>query len=548
MPDPRPRASILDPGTPSAPARRTGSARPRLLEASFGLGLLGSAALALGSTLVGRAPSTPLSRPVTVLLGLHETGRGHGLLLAGSLLLTVAWLVLGCLVRGREDGPRTVLRAAALWALPLAVTPPAFSADVWSYVANGLLMRHGLSPYAVSPDALAGPILHAVSPMWRHTLTPYGPLPLVWGGAASAVDASPWFGLYAFKLLAVLSLAGLAWGVHGLARRVGVDPAIALWLAVSSPFTLEQGIAAAHVDLLLAALVVAGVLAATRRRWLLAVLLVGLATAVKVPAVLAAAPVGLAFSDHGQDGSGDRRRHGRADRPASWTRVLGVGGAVLGAMGVVWVLGLVSGLGLGWVTGLRTPLSDRTPLAVTTDLGELAERWWGGTALVVAHGIGVVVLALITAVVVLRGAGRSARGAPDFPPAGPATPGVTASPGPSATSGPVVRAGAVVLTWAAVLTPVDHFWYALWCLPLLACAPVSRRGQRVLVAVTAMLGALASFDPALHLPHARIVVGIGMTVALLVPLLPWPRLRPRGQLVTSLTPKRAQAASQKTTT
>ncbi len=93
-----------------------------------------------------------------------------------------------------------------LWALPLLPTPPLFSGDGWSYVADGLLTGHHLSPYVVPPSALTGPILEAVSSRWLHAVAPYGPLPMLWGGAAAHLSGNLWLILYAYRALAVVGL------------------------------------------------------------------------------------------------------------------------------------------------------------------------------------------------------------------------------------------------------------------------------------------------------------------------------------------------------
>ena len=38
-----------------------------------------------------------------------------------------------------------------MWAVPLLVTPPLFSRDVYSYLAIGSMMREGFNPYDSGP-------------------------------------------------------------------------------------------------------------------------------------------------------------------------------------------------------------------------------------------------------------------------------------------------------------------------------------------------------------------------------------------------------------
>src|ERR1700759_156233 len=123
-------------------------------------------------------------------------GRGHSLVLVyiGMAVLCGAWLGLGRALpsrraplggagraRGRcRPARRARLAIAAAWMAPLALAPPLFSRDIYSYLAQGLILHLGHSPYHTAPAALAGlghqHVLDAVSPFWRHTTAPYGPL------------------------------------------------------------------------------------------------------------------------------------------------------------------------------------------------------------------------------------------------------------------------------------------------------------------------------------------------------------------------------------
>ena len=68
----------------------------------------------------------------------------------------------------------------AAWLLPLALAPALFSRDVYSYLAQGTILHLGHNPYQSRPGgpgrARAPAALAAVSPFWRHTTAPYGPL------------------------------------------------------------------------------------------------------------------------------------------------------------------------------------------------------------------------------------------------------------------------------------------------------------------------------------------------------------------------------------
>ncbi len=430
--------------------------------------------LAVASLFVGRIAPTASAAPLVWTHHLpHAFAVGVVLQLVGLVVLTVAWWQLRHRVRGASDGVQRTVVAALVWFAPLALTPPMFSNDVWSYVADGMVMARHASPYQVTPAALSGPIVHAVSARWLHTPSPYGPLPLWWGGVVAGGTSSPWLQLYAFRLVAVASLVLLAVAVGQLARMAGVDPGTATWIAVASPFTVANGLVSAHLDLPVAALSAAALVLALRRNVLVAAVLVGLAASVKFPALVVALPVALASARAGASLSM------RLARLALVTVV---------AAGVVWLLGLWSDVGFGWVQGLSAPLSSQTPLAPATDLLRLTGRltgssvmWWGRY---LAPG------ALLATGAWMLCSSRSW------------------------TAARLVGCAAVITCIEVGLSPVVHEWYFFWCLPFLACLGLRPRWERAVVALTVALGLLVVDDLSLHLPFA----GTYLWAAVVVPL------------------------------
>ena len=468
------------------PDKPVGPVRTRDLRAWVGslpalaTGLCGSLLVAAGGLFMGRLAATPGARALVVLQsGPDARDTGYVLVFSGLALLTVAWLGLGLRVREAPDGVRQVWVATGLWAAPLMLTPPLFSNDVWSYVAEGQLVAQGHSPYVYTPLDLTGPIVHAVSATWVNTPSPYGPLPLVWGGLVAHFSRDPWFGLLGFRVLAAAGLVALAVSVPTIARRVGRDPATAAWLVLACPFTLAHGIAGAHLDLAIAGLLALALASALRGGWVTAAVLVGAATAVKAPAVLADAAVVLASLPHVSVGiRGARARVGRA------LEVFGLSAAT------VLVLGLVSGLGTGWIGGLATPLSHRSPLSPSTELGVHLGALVGLRLVPLAHLLAALLLVAVVGYVVLRAPARSAAD--------------------------VVLAAAAVMSAALLLSPVVHYWYFFWCLPFLACAALPRRFRRTAIAMTVVLGLLAPVDLTRHhLPFSGVIMFVALGAALL---------------------------------
>ncbi|WP_441928430.1 polyprenol phosphomannose-dependent alpha 1,6 mannosyltransferase MptB [Marmoricola sp. RAF53] len=438
--------------------------------------------IVLGAGLVtSRVPASAWPNHVPVVANLrHDPGAHRAffvLLFLGIAVLISAWLTLGDRVRSGLADVNAVYLVTAAWAVPVMLAPPLFSGDGWSYVADGYLTGHGLSPYVFTPSVLDGPVVQAVNGRWMHTTTPYGPVPLLWGGLVSHATADPWLLMLAHRALALLGLALLAFAAPRLARYAGHDPAVATWLVVATPFVLLHGVGGLHNDLLVAGLIACALLATIRHGWLAGSVLAGVAAAVKIPGgfvcvgvVLLALPIGANL--------GLRLRR--------TAQVGGVAGAVLVGIGVL------GELGIGWTRSLSVPVGTGSVLAVTTDLGRLAGRfapdapWPAAGPVALAHAAGLVVIAACAALALVRApAGDRAR---------------------------ALEAVALVMLAVTVLSPAGHYWYALWCLPLLAMAPRSPRATATVIAAALALALTAPLDPSLHL-HGQNALLLLATVA-----------------------------------
>ncbi len=271
----------------------------------------------------------------------------------GMGVLCVAWLALGRLVSGDET--RALRIIAAAWLVPLALGPALFSRDVYSYLAQGTILHLGDNPYRTAPAALAalgrGHLLSAVSPFWRHTTAPYGPLFL---GIVSVVVGATGSHLVAGVLvIRAIELGGvvlLAHYVPMLARELGANQARATWLGVMSPLVAFELIAAGHNDVLMVGLLVAGVAVALRGRPVLGIAICALAATVKVPALAGAVFIAVAW--------------GRAE--LTWpARARFLAQAVLATVAVLGAVSVVTGLGFSWLTTSLFSTPAKVHLAIT---------------------------------------------------------------------------------------------------------------------------------------------------------------------------------------
>jgi len=355
---------------------------------------------------------------------------------AGIVALSVAWLALGRLALTTRE----VRIIAAAWCLPLFLTAPLFSQDVYSYLAQGTLVHLGLDPYRDAPAVLAQHgqthVLDAVSPFWRHTTAPYGPLFLwiiSWFSGASLV-----IGVLLIRALELVGFVLLAVFVPRLARGLGADSARAAWWVLLCPLVLLGLMAPAHNDLLMIGLLVAGVAFAIERRVLPAIALCALAATIKLPAV-AAIPFILVVA-------GDRR---------TWFR------GVLVAAAVVVAVSLVSGLGFGWISSTVFSTPDKVRLAITpaTALGWTVAQVVpvGARGLESALGVVAFGLSVVLGVVLLWRSRREN----------------------------MVRNLGIALIAVAVCGPAAWPWYLTWGLVLLAACPGIQQSRALALAVLA---------------------------------------------------------------
>jgi Glycosyltransferase family 87 len=290
---------------------------------------------------------------------------------AGIAGMCVAWLALGRTLAGVPC--RRLWVVGILWCMPLALGPALFSRDVYSYLAQGEILHLGLNPYHAAPVVLAhhgqGHLLAAVSPFWRQTTAPYGPLFLALvsliGGVAGPhliVD------VLLVRVLDLIGLALLAVYVPRLARRLGADPARAAWLAALSPLVLLQLIAAGHNDVLMAGLMVAGVALAVEHRPLAAVAVCAVAATIKLPAAAAIVFIVVAAA---------RAAPERAERLRLVARALAITVLVLAAVS------LATGVGLDWITTGVFSTPQKVRLAITPATGV------GYTLASLAHDLGI---------------------------------------------------------------------------------------------------------------------------------------------------------------
>ncbi|WP_308259260.1 polyprenol phosphomannose-dependent alpha 1,6 mannosyltransferase MptB [Pseudonocardia sp. H11422] len=443
-----------DPGTPvvraGRPARRDNvDAAPRGLRARLGapprgpllLGLCASLLMVVGAFGAG---GILVRDPLLTNSALGFWRYGHGRELATVLvylgvgLMAWAWVRLGRDVLAHRVGGRAVLTVAAVWLAPMLFSPPLFTRDVFSYLAQGALPLAGFDPYAVGPEAMPGIFADNVHYFWQDTPAPYGPLFILLAkGMAALAGDNIILGVIGMRLVLLPGLLLLIWALPELTRRLGGRVPVTLWIAVANPVMVIHMVGGGHNDLLVVGLLAAGSLLALRGRHATGIAIVTAAMAVKASAGVALPFLVLIWAAH--------------LRGSQTARIVKASAAGVGVFLVVFsAASLVAGVGLGWLPALSAPSMIVNWLSLPTGVGEFVHGLVGVVANVpkqpfinVARMLGAAALLYI----LVTQWWKARDGGPD-----------------------AVRRAGIVLFAVAVLSPATLPWYVSWGMALLAMA------------------------------------------------------------------------------
>lgn len=461
-------------------------------------GAAGTVLIALSSVSTGAWPVDvdPSESPVLGRLAELPAVALSGALV-GMGLLVMGWLSLGGFAF--TDRPAVPVRrlylTLAVWALPLLVVPPMFSADLYSYLAQGAIADRGMDPYTLGPVDALGPddeLAENVSDYWAHTPAPYGPLfMLILQGIHQIAGDDILLGVVLNRLVELVGVGLIVWVLPRLVRRAGARLETAVWLGALNPLLLLHLIAGMHNDGLMIGLLLAGVevgLGALQGeriapvRLAAGVALIVLAASVKLPAVVALAVLGVVLARRW----GGRMRH-----------LLAAGATMLVAyLALTAAVSFATGFGLAWIDGLHTPGAVNSWMAPTNQFGFLVGGIGGllgfditQTAIGVGKVIGAVVGLLLVGVLVLR-----------------MLRGVLA---------PLYGLG-LLLAVAVVCGPVVQPWYLLWAaIPLGASAIAARRVKLLAAACAACAVVVPPLGSSLHGNVAGIALAYAVAVAVL---------------------------------
>ncbi|RPK54235.1 hypothetical protein EES43_29170 [Streptomyces sp. ADI96-02] len=446
------------------------------------LGAAGALAVATGGWFSGKLPPHD---PWGLWIDHGSTVRTVAAVLAyaGLTVLVVAWWQYG----KAASTVRETLTTLAWWTAPFLLAPPLYSADVYSYIAQGAMVLEGhdvytVGPSALDPDGIGGDAAGGVGNHWRDTPAPYGPLFLLTSAAIARITGGTIVpAVLAMRLVALASLVLIVWALRRLAREHGGSESRALWLAALNPLLLMHVIGGMHNDGLMIGLMLAGLALALRGRWVAGSALVGLAMMVKSPAAAALLFIGVLVH---ASATGPRVRR--------WAKGLLAPGLV--ACAVAGAATVVSGTGFGWLRTQGVAGNIHTALSVTSDvglgLGLLGELLLGTDPEPIASAVRTLGLAAALVVVVVL-ARRSMTGTPS----------------------PVHGLGLGLLAVVA-LSPMVQPWYLLWGMAVVATTEQYGRA----VAVVSVLSAALVYEThptGATPPYGFVLAGIAAVVATL---------------------------------
>jgi hypothetical protein len=405
---------------------------------------------------VGRSP-VPAGMVLPDAFGgiLSPVRQGEGsaaaiVIVSGAVLLSCWWYLLAEASAGRLSMRRTA-GIVIVWLLPILVGPPLLSFDAYAYLAQGEMVAHGLDPYSTGPVALGSdPALSRVDPLWRSSLSPYGPVTLLMFRVVAMAHAGLTADVLALRLLALLGVAAAVIGAVLLSPR-GRRPVV-LVLTLANPVVLLHLLGGVHVDAMLAGLVVLALVALHAGRARSALLIAGVAVACKVTVLPLFLLVLLVLV----------RRHG--------VRVVWL--ALVALVAPFVATGLVLDRPWGFLQALFVSGSAAPWYAPASILAVILRGTAGMIGLSVgnrqAHLVGLGIVVLAGAVVVAKTFWST-----------------WLDTGPDAPRRDLVRAGVVLLVPVLAL-PALFGWYLGPAVFVVAAAPFAR-GVRVLVILCSLL-------------------------------------------------------------
>ena len=339
------------------------------------LGFLGAVLVTAGSYGLSDVPRLNSTLPD---LGLAPMTYGHGKTLSGFAFWTGIALMVIAWVRIGRDHERMSLRATmgtvVAWTVPLMVSIPTFSRDVYAYLGQASVFMHGFDPYTDGPAHYPGPIVDSMAQIWAPTTSPYSPgFMLLLRGVVEVTGDNVFAGVFLIRLALLPGLALTMWAVPRIAAHFGASRRLGLWLVLVNPMLLIHLVGGPHLELLMMGFLAAGVALVLSGRHIAGLVVLGLAISVKITAGIAIPFILWIWLDHLRTRRATERGVDAADPSLiSWRDRVGLFAATAAVPSAVFgVFTAVLGLGVGWMNGLAYASRIINPFTIPVFVGHL---------------------------------------------------------------------------------------------------------------------------------------------------------------------------------
>jgi alpha-1,6-mannosyltransferase len=250
-----------------------------------------------------------------------------------------------------------------------------------------------MDPYAVGPIDNPNALLDNVSPIWTITTAPYGPAFIMIAKLITMLVGNHVIaGTMLLRLCMLPGLALLVWGTPRVARHLGANVPIALWICALNPLVIIHLMGGVHNEMLMVGQMIAGIALTFQGRRVSGVALITVGVAVKATAGIALPFMVWVWMRHLSDRRGYRPLRAFA---------IAAGASVLIFVAVFAVLSGLAGVGLGWLAALAGSVKIINWLSVPTATANLVHAIGGlffsvnfYAVLQVARVAGIVIIAV----------------------------------------------------------------------------------------------------------------------------------------------------------
>lgn len=203
----------------------------------------------------------------------------------GTMFTLYAWTI--SLVRKKKVNANLLWKIIISISVILFFSYNAFSYDIFNYIFDAkIITQYGQNPYEHKAlDYPGDPMLSFMH--WTHRTYPYGPVWLLLTVPLSFIG----FGyflltFYLFKLLIILSYIGSAFFIEKIAKKLEVNPLLALSAFALNPLVIVESLVSVHNDIVMSFFALAAVFYFFEKKFFHSIILLLVSAAIKFATIL----------------------------------------------------------------------------------------------------------------------------------------------------------------------------------------------------------------------------------------------------------------------